>query len=284
MDVGSARKTCFLFLRTTDQPVEGKLKMQDAGSLLVPSLAFMVWALFGCGGQSDMIVLVADGAGPEMGGVQVACSPTASSFDDEQARLSAGGQGSASQPLQVSIDGQPAMLDDGAGHRSRVVVREGGKSSLGYLEAGPRHFAVTSSSGTPVFEGDAQVPGGGVLWLFLFGPAGAQQGRFVATPDFPAVGNQHLTVVNLARTGQSLEVVSCDDGATCTPLSPVLALGDLFDTEVPAGAGQTGYRVVPSPALPAPPLLTFEDAASSAVLMAAPVYISDQGQLLFGFQ
>ncbi len=279
MDVGSARKPGFLFLRATDQQVEGKSKMQDAGPLVVPPLALVVWAMSGCGGQSDVIVLFPYGPGPEMGGVQIACSPTASTFDDEQARLAL----EVSQSLQVSIDGQPAMLDDGAGHRSRVVVSEGGKSSLGYLEAGPRHFAVTSNSGTPVFEGDAQVPGGGILRLFLFGPVGSQQGRFVATPDFPAVGNQHLTVVNLARTGQSLEVVSCDD-ATCTSLSPALALGDLFDTEVTAGAGQVGYRVVPSPSLPDPPLLTFDSASPPGVFLAAPVYISDQGQLQFGFQ
>lgn len=271
--------------------------MRDRRPWLVLPSVFAVWALSGCGGPADVIVLARAAGGPEQGGVLVALSPTAPSFDDEQELLVAEG-GSPSEVLQLWIDGRPVMLDDGAGHLSRVTVSEGGSSAMGYLDAGPRHFSVTTLGGAPIFEGDAEVPSDGTLRLFLFGPAGAQQGRFVAAPAAPAAGNEHLTLLNLVRTGQALQVVSCRDAATCTALSPALALGELFDTEVPASSGDVastfsagsgvGYRVVPSPSLPDPPVAAFHRAPTAGespppVFIAAPVYMSDEGQPQYGF-
>jgi hypothetical protein len=114
---------------------------------------------------------------------------------------------------------------------------------------------------------------------------------------------EHITLVNLVRTGQKLEVVRCTDAATCTPISPALALGDVFDAEVPAdarddcayplysivpcfpasltaGGGGIGYRVVPSAALPNPPVLALGSSAPPAVNVVVPLYFSDEGQLL----
>lgn len=143
--------------------------MEDHRRFVVLPSAFIVWALSGCGGQPDVIVLTAGQSGPTKGGVLVALSPTAASFDDEQARLATDAGASAPQVVRLWIDGQLAMFDDGAGHLSPVAASEGGVSALGYLDAGPRHFAVATNGGTPVFEGDAEVPGGGTLRLFLFG-------------------------------------------------------------------------------------------------------------------
>jgi len=264
-------------------------------------------ALCGCGTPANTVTL-SDDAGADKGGVLVAFSPTASSFDDEQAQLAAdasAAQGSpASELWHLWIDDQRAVLDAGDGQVRPVTVSEGGLSPLGYLEAGPHHLMVGTSDGASIFDGDAQVPSGGTLRLFLFGRLEALQGRFVATPDVPASGNEHVTVVNLLRTGQSLEVVSCTGAAACVPVSAALGMGDLFDTEVPAcpddaaatmtadGVG-IGYRAPPSPSMPAPPVLPLQrptpsaggstEAAAPAVFVAAPVYMSDQGQLLFGF-
>lgn len=273
--------------------------MADRGRSFAP-WAFVVAMgvmLSGCGAEPHTVVLTAR-AGTDQGGVLVAFSPTASSFDDEQA------DPQPSQPWQLWIDGQRALVDDGDGHVSPLAVSEGGLSAVGYLDAGPHHFTMAASGGAATFDGDAEVPSGGTVRLFLYGPPEALQGRFVATPDVPASGNEHVTVVNLLRTGQRLQVVTCTCAASCTPASSDLALGDLYDTEVPAasdGDGATmttdgagiGYRVTPSPTLPDPPVLALRrgsltaggpaEAASRAIFVAAPVYMSDTGQLLYGF-
>ncbi len=261
--------------------------------------AFLGLMLCGCGAEAGVMVLTV-GPGPDRGGVVVALAPAAATFDDEQARLAAeadGASGSgtpASQLWQLRIDGQWAMRDGGDGHLSAVTVAEGGQSAPGYLDAGPHHFTVATPAGASIFDGDADVPSGGTLRLFLYGPREALQGRFVPTPDTPASGNEHVTVVNLVRTGPGLEVVTCSDAASCAPISPVLGLGDLFDTEVPAPPGDAdstltgdgagiGYRVTPSNELPAPPVLPLHAAAGAAVFVAAPIYMTDQGTLLGGF-
>jgi hypothetical protein len=261
------------------------MSLRERRQLVVLPSACFVWALSGCGGPSDVIMLAMGGAGPQKGGVVVAFAPTATSFADQQALLASAADGSAFPLLRLWIDGRLAMLDDGAGHVSAATAPEGGVSGLGYLEAGPHHFALTTAGGVAVFAGDAEVPDGGTLRLFLFGPAGAQRGRFVATPDLPAAGNEHLTVLNLIQPDQSIEVVRCRDTAPCAPLSPALALGELFDTEIPVGP-DVGYRVVPSASLPDPPVVPFDRGSRTAapVLVAAPVYVSVQGQLQFGFQ
>ena len=108
---------------------------------------------------------------------------------------------------------------------------------------------------------------GSQLRLFLFGPLDALQGRFVVVPATPSAGNEHVTVINLMRSGQPIKVVSCTDATTCTPISPALAMGDLFDAEVPAVVSDDGFaslrsdgsgvnfRLVPSASLPNPPVL-----------------------------
>jgi hypothetical protein len=277
------------------------MSMGDHRRSAVLPFGFVGLLLSGCGAQPTPVVLAA-AAGPDMGGVLVAFSPTAATFDDEQARLvqaddAPGAQVSAA--WQLRIDGSPAVFDGGEENVSAVTVTEGGQSVLGYLDAGPHHFTVAAPGGGPTFDGDAEIPSGGTLRLFLFGPPDALQGRFVSTPDLPASGNQHVTVVNLLRTGQSLEVVACTGLTACAPVSPALSLGDLFDTEVPApgeGAAATitadgvgiGYRVAPSLSLPAPPVLALTAGGATAaatpdVFVAAPVYMSDQGELLYGF-
>jgi hypothetical protein len=251
--------------------------------------------LSGCDSPANDLVLSAS-AGAEQGGVLVALSPTAASFDREQTQLQAAQASQAGQLWQLWIDGRRALLDGGDGHPSPVTVAEGARSARGYLEAGPHHFALMTSAAVPAFEGDAQVPSGGTIRLFVFGPLEALQGRFVSTPDEPASGNEHVTVVNLLRTGQAVEVVTCTGPRACTPVSSALGLGDLFDTEVPLpadGAAVTmtsdgvgiGYRAQPSPSMPAPPVLALGRGPNGApaVFVAAPVYMSDEGEVLYGF-
>jgi len=182
-----------------------------------------------------------------------------------------------------------------------ITISENGMRVDGYLHSGRHHFAMLVPGSAPIFEGDGEIMAGSWLHMYVFGAAGAQQGRFVSTPDNPSSGNESITVINLIRSGQTIEVVSCTDATTCTPISPALAMGDVFQTEVPAvvsedgygsltatGAG-VGYRLVPSASFPNPPVnelrvgvqgvmnrpLGSNDPAP--IFISAPVFISDQG-------
>jgi hypothetical protein len=244
--------------------------------------------------------------GPEQGAFVVSYASSADSFQADQARLATGWQA----PLcHVTLDGQLLAEYEGTAGSSvpqllPVTVEEGGLAGVGYLDAGSHHFAIVAPDGSSIFQGDGTVQGGGNLRLFLYGDPGALQGRFAYIPSKPAAGQEHITVVNTMRSGQVIEVVSCTDAATCTPISPSLALGDLFDTEVPAivsengfasltpdGAG-IGFRLVPSASVPDPPVLGLYVGAEGAVgsglppneiFVVAPSFMSDQGQLLEGF-
>ena len=100
--------------------------------------------------------------------------------------------------------------------------------------SGPAPFLNRRARPGAGLEGDGHVPGGGTANLFLYGPIDDVKGVFAPTPMLPSAGNEHITVVNLMRSGQTLEVVTCNDATTCTPISSALALGDVFDAEVPA--------------------------------------------------
>jgi hypothetical protein len=265
-------------------------------------LALALAALPACRTQDiepTQVVIADYQAGPaaDKGRVVVALSPT----DD-----------SNQTPYRVLLDDE-LVLDAPGDFSSPFAVRAGEEVGTGFLESGPRHFTIVAAGEAPIFEGDGQVPGGGMVRLYLYGPLNALHGLFVSTPDAASAGNEHVTVVNLMQSGQTIEVVSCTDATTCTPVSPALAPGDQFDTEVPAvitygcppgtipdaicpppslspeGAG-IGYRLVPSSALPNPRVLPLHPAdagipgeAMATVFVAAPVSMSDQGQLLFGF-
>lgn len=222
------------------------------------------------------VVIASTSAGSNKGGLVTSLSPTDATFQAEQARV-------ATNPnltqYDLWLDGDLLYDPEQAG-QSLYTVTEGAENSVHYLDAGPHHFTIAAPGQAPIFDGDGQIPAGGNARLFLYGPLDALQGLFVSLPDAPTAGNEHVTVVNLMPTGQAIEVVSCTDAATCTVLSPVLALGDIFDAEVSAnfpdcaptpsdpspavdgcgtsltsdGAG-IGYRLVPSASLPNPPVL-----------------------------
>jgi hypothetical protein len=253
--------------------------MEDRRRPLALPFAFTVLVAPGCGAQGGTgnQLLLATDAGPNTGGLLVAFAPTDSTFEAEQARLTTDPRPTA---YDVLVDGRLAMLEDGAGHAAAVTVTEGSVTERGYLNAGPHHLTIRAPAGADIFDGDGEVPGGGTVRLFLYGPLEALQGLFVATPDAPAAGNEHVTAVNLMLSGQTIEVVTCAD-ETCAPISGALASGGVFDTEVPAGAG-VGYGLVPSTSLPDPPVLAFTTGPPN-IFVTAPVYISDQGQLQYGF-
>ncbi|HLK91424.1 MAG TPA: hypothetical protein VKZ18_16115 [Polyangia bacterium] len=241
--------------------------------------------------------------GPDESALFVAFSSTASSYDAAEELLS-----TDANPTQyhILLDGNRVSVgvDDGSG----LWVTEGSQVGTSYLPAGPYHVTLVAPGAAPIFEGDAQLPGGGAMVLLLYGPLDALAGRFLSLPGAAASGNEHVTVVNLMRDGRAIQVVSCTSVPPCTPLSSALALGDVYDAELPSGISDdcaapraaevpcpstlsrggvgVGYGLVPSASLPAPPVLGLAPAAwpgapdtgTSTVFLAAPVFMTDQGQ------
>jgi hypothetical protein len=228
-------------------------------------------------------------ADPTRGELQVLLAPTADSYDEQQARF-------ANPDYELFLDGKLAFAP--------LTFWEGSQASFGLIPAGPHQFTVAAAGGGPiVFEGSAQVASLSVTKLYLFGPIDALQGRFVSYSALPATGTLHLSGINLVRGGPSMEWVSCADGRPCDPLSPPIGYGVTFAADFPAGAtngfwtslatgGSIGYRPVPTPELPTPPVqppipgVWSEQIPRASILpplnlVAAPIYLSAQGEVLF---
>jgi hypothetical protein len=284
------------------------MKLQRLSTL---SLACPLLALAACGTEDIQghYLVPSDQAGPDKGGVLVAFSPTEDTYDAATHTTDPSGT-----KYHLFVDGE--IVAEPGGYQPFTTFVGGNPNWVYYLGAGAHHFAIAASGQAPVFEGDGQIPGGGTANLFLYGPLDRVRGVIAPTPLRPSAGNEHVTVVNLMRSGQTVEVVTCNDGATCTPISPALSLGDVFDAELPAvfddcdpaspssipgnwsdggcftsrttrGAG-VGYRLVPTAALPDPPVnaLTWgiSDLSSSPrpqIFVAAPVFMNEQGQSQF---
>ena len=192
-----------------------------------------------------------------------------------------------------------------------LFVFEGGTSSMGYLPAGRHHFEIKEPrgdvGGATFFAIDVEIAAGIMTELYLFGPADAVRGIFVVYPALVAPGTVHVSLVNLVRTGQSLEVVSCMEGSPCTPLSAPLALGEAFAGDFPVDAAQSSpgpagpvfsngaalsYRQVPTGAVPDPPVQPLPQGTwpiwdglspPSRTLEAAPYWMSPAGDIQASF-
>ena len=278
-------------------------------------LACPLLALAACGTEEipGNRLVPSDQGGPDKGGVLVGFSPTEDTYEAAAKAMTT----PARTQYVLWVDGKVVVE---AGGDAPITMFAGGNPSwVYYLEAGAHHFEIAAPGQAPVFQGDGQVPGGGTANLFLYGPLDRVKGVLVPTPLVPSAGNEHVTVVNLMRSGQTLEVVTCNDATTCTPISPALALGDVFDTEVPAvfddcdpaspasiagtwsgggcftsrmttGAG-IGYRLVPTASLPNPPVNALTWGVSDSLLtgprppifVAAPIFMTAEGQSQFVF-
>ena len=273
---------------------------------LTIAAALLPLTLAACGTQDidpNDVTVASSEAGPDKAGLTVFFPPTDESYQASQARAAA-----TPNPVgyHVIMDGKMLAFDPGSGGLTAFSVGEGGAFSLGYLDAGTHHFAIGAFGAPPIFQADGELTGGTTTNLFLFGPLNGLQGKFVAMSATPSPGNEHVMAINLMRSGPAIEVVSCTDASTCTPVSPALALGDVFQADFPtvtstagddynyslnsAGAG-IGYRVVPSATVPAPPVLPmglgFAVGAPSYPpalnYLAAPVFMTDQGGTLETF-
>ena len=285
--------------------------MNRRGFSPTTTLACSLLALTACGTEEfrGHVLIASDRAAPDKGGVLLAIAPAAYTDQPTDGEVRNLGR----TQYYLFADGDVVCGPDGA----PVTTQAGGTTWTYYLGAGPRHFTNAESGQPPMFEGDGEIPSGGMANLFLYGPLDHERAVFVPTPMIPAAGNEHITVANLLRNGQILEVVTCNDLTTCTPISPPLAVGDVFDAEVPAvfddcdrssstvgswsaggcftsrttkGAG-IGYRLVPTASLPDPPVnaLTWGmtdlkgDLSNprAPIFVAAPAFMTEQGRSQF---
>jgi hypothetical protein len=252
---------------------------------------------------ANPITTVGSEPGPDRGELLIAVAPTADSYEEDQAQARAR---NTFQAYGLFVDGRQLVFEGVYGYSPQpVTIGEGGTFGGGYLPAGPHHFEIAAAGGGPViFSGDAEIPPGSTTKLYLFGPAGARQGRFVSYPSVPAAGTLHVRVLNLVRLGPGIEVVSCAGVTSCAPLSSPLAFGQTFDADFVVGTSDgtrqslatgasIGYRQIATAALPAPPVqpmsgildLASPDPMASlpANLVFAPIYMSAEGNILTYF-
>jgi hypothetical protein len=277
------------------------------------SLACTLLAATACGTEEfrGHVLIASDQPAPDKGGVLLEIAPA--EYSDEHAEGEIRNLGRT--PYYLLADGDVVCAPDGTAIWALVG---GAPTWTYYLPAGPHHFTIGEVGQPPIFEGDGQIPSGGTANLFLYGPVEQAKGVFAPTPMIPSAGNEHITVANLLRSGQTLEVVTCSDATTCTPISPALALGDVFDAEVPAvfddcdrssfsnvgswstggcftsrttrGAG-IGYRLVPTASFRNPPvnaltwgmtdLIGDSSSPRAPIFVAAPAFMTEQGQSKF---
>jgi hypothetical protein len=262
------------------------------------ALAFTLVGSSGCDTQeiAPEKVLVAASGGPDAGFLSVVFPQMDDTFAAEQARAATQ---KSSKQYRVFMDGELLAYDGGSSGPYPFLVGEGGTSSIRYFAAGPHHFTIAAAGGSPIFDADGDIAAGGTTTLFLFGTIDSLQGKFIDVANSPPAGMEHVTVVNLMRSGQQIEVVSCTNATTCVPVEGgPLAEGASFNDDVPAvgafgytssvdgdGAGYR-YRQVPTASVPNPPVIPLTSSSgtpSSANFWGAPVYMSDEGvpQIVF---
>jgi hypothetical protein len=241
-------------------------------------------------------------ASPSQGALFVVVAPTAATSAEEYA------DALAQKPevvYHVLIDGKVQMGVQGSGITGSPIVTQPGYASLGaYYDAGVHHIELAATDNPTVFAVDGMITSGALTRLYVFGPRDGLQARFESYPLEQPAGAFHVAAINLVRAGAiQIEVVSCTDAATCTPVSPPLSLGDTFDTDISNVSNNTletfgyGYRQVATPSLPMPPVipLNFAEAPAGCSvgskgltctplpfigLLAAPIYLSGDGTLL----
>ena len=254
------------------------------------------------------VIIPGNQASADHGALLIAFAPRELTYGEWQWTISSLSPSAADVSGYVFCDG--AELDyEHKGYVQPRPVYEGSTAGMGYLPAGSHHVEIRADLGkTTVFAGDGEIPAGSVAQLYLFGPSGAVQGRFVSYPASVAPGTIHVILINLVRTGQSIEVVGCMDmdSSHCAPLSSPIALGEIFSGDFPTNGGTQdwfngryvlsngaalGYRQVPTPAAPIPPVQPITHLAGlssdapgvtlegTPVYMVAPIYMSPIGDL-----
>jgi hypothetical protein len=235
--------------------------------------------------------------GPDRSGLLITLTPREETFEEAQAG------GTDATFFYVFVDGSQLATRDSDSIRP-LVAYEGATVGMGQIAAGSHHFEIKAAGGGPtLFAGDAELPPASETNLFLFGPAGAVQGRFVPYPSTLPPGTIHVSLVNLVRRGPGIELVSCLDVGQCVPASAPLALGEVLVAEFPgeafadgrtpgytlAAGGWLGFRQVPSAALPDPPVQMIRLSGAqypdlqapapplSGNLLAAPIFMSPEG-------
>jgi hypothetical protein len=235
--------------------------------------------------------------GANFGGFLVAVAPPELTFEQYRARVPEFEAPRVKYGLR--LDGKE-VTQDVTGVQQTHPFTEGYGSHFGYLAPGTHHFEIASMvDGRSVLAGDAEIMVGWETWLFVFGDPGALEGRLVSIPELLPRGTLNVMVMNLVRDGPGIEVVSCKAAAPCTPLSPVLSMGESFQADFPGGTteetlfgladgSKIGYRQVGKATLPEPPVQWIHWATGvlptpyGSAMKGAPVYLSPEGKELLG--
>ncbi len=265
------------------------------------ALGLATLTLAACGTEqiSASETLINDGQPrPNDGALEVSIGPSPETFAEEASLyLPVPGVVTKIPPrYEVYMDGKRLVHETG----EPALFAEGHGGVVGYLDASPHHFELRGIDHATTFTIEADITTGLITHLYEFQSTNGWEGEAVSYPFAPSDGTQHVSVLNALREGGSIQVVTCADPATCTPVSPALAVGESFEGDFPAAYGDDGrsslslsgagigYQLVPSASLPNPQvnparittLLPDQDPNNPVFnLTAAPVYLGDDGAL-----
>jgi ABC-type amino acid transport substrate-binding protein len=237
------------------------------------------------------------------GVLKVVVAPAAATFAELEASWAAGPAHPTGDQYTAFIDGEPWSPS----FSTTVGLQDDARRSVG-----THHVVIAAADGSsPVFAGDVDVAAGIVTRLYVFGDGGALQSRVCSYREIPGPKTLHMCAINLVRGGPPIEVVRCASPGHCKSISPPLPFGESFDSDLAAdGTGDEyglyepvspsgiAYRVVPSAALPDPPLAMASPASyfappgwdrgdtglEPANLIAAPVCRAPSGDVTYSLQ
>jgi hypothetical protein len=226
---------------------------------------------------------------------------------DEQQRLAASNHPAV---YTLKVDGQWATVPQSGAEPWLVQISAGSVSpgaGAPWSTAGSHVFELVDGSGKTVLETPPyELQTGQSNHLVVFGHRDHLEHRFFADRlDIPA-GMQRFTALNLIRTGQSLQVLQCDDPSlpeSCATVAGPLAYGEMAqgDAALPASDSANPFpvfsnlysRIVPTGDAPTPglshlggdpisPSPVFEDGALAGrrLFVGAPTIVTPSGDIV----
>jgi hypothetical protein len=160
---------------------------------------------------------------------------------------------SLGSPLyNFKIDGRWAVIVGSDGERYPIQFSAGGSGiwTGNWIPAGSHVFEMVEPNGTTALTTPAiDVQSDHANRLVMFGHKDALEHRILDyTFDVPA-DMVRYSVINLVRSGETIQVVKCDspggDGCT-TPVSDPVAYGEAAGGDVMAQPGTLAYRLFPA--------------------------------------
>ena len=136
--------------------------------------------------SADPVLIPGFAPSADHGELMISFAPSEVSFEEQQANAAAHDDCSTRSSTASRSRGRLTSTD----RCSHSWSTRGRYPASATSRQGSHHFEIRAAGGGPtVFAGDGEIAAGSTTQLYLFGPAGAVQGRFVSYPTVVAAGH-----------------------------------------------------------------------------------------------